>query len=323
MGRKLKGIHAGKKGLKGALARQVIKQDFRKKAAGTADNRKTFESQKELSVKAGTSNTKKQRANAQAAKQQGICPFTFQDRVLLIGEGDFSFAMSLVQNGKVDPSKLIATSFDTRDQVIEKYPDAQQVLDVLESDGVNVMHGIDARNLAASMKLVSPTKATKIINKKLFSDHAPLDYIVFNFPHAGEGIKDVDRNIIHHQKLMLAFFKSCVRVFEIVNQKAQDAFAGYASHENAQRARGKVILTLFEGEPYVSWGIKTLARSENLQVERLGRFDWTMFPEYHHRRTAGLGNTNKPAEERDARIYVFEKSQRRVEDSKRDDSDSD
>lgn len=52
---------------------------------------------------------------------------------------------------------------------------------------------------------------------KLFDDGRQLQYIMFNFPHTGLGIKDQDRNIKRHQELMVAFFQNCSRVFDLVN----------------------------------------------------------------------------------------------------------
>ena len=58
-----------------------------------------------------------------------------------------------------------------------------------------------------------------------------------------------------------------------------------------------------------------------------------MFPEYHHRRTTSMKDTTKPANERDARMYIFENSPNKIlkqrkrgngnSDSDDDDSDND
>ena len=54
-------------------------------------------------------------------------------------------------------------------------------------------------------------------------------------------------------------------------------------------------------------GYKILGKSQGWKVERSGKFDWSMFPEYHHRRTTSMKDTTKPTNERDARMYIFEK----------------
>ena len=80
-------------------------------------------------------------------------------------------------------------------------------------------------------------------------------------------------------------------------------------------------------EPYSSWGVKILGRSEGFRVDRSAKFDWPLYPEYHHRRTNSTRDTTKPAAERDARIYIFEKFDKKEADEKerrrRNDEDSD
>lgn len=74
-------------------------------------------------------------------------PFKVDDTVLLIGEGDFSFAKSLVTQNFILPENLVATSYDSLDEVKQKYPGAEETLNQLESDGVRVMHEVDATDL--------------------------------------------------------------------------------------------------------------------------------------------------------------------------------
>ena len=64
---------------------------------------------------------------------------------------------------------IVATSLDSRDECIAKYPEVVGVLRLLEKRGVRVLHGVDARKLDTNKRLrgVAFTK------------------IVFNFPHEG------------------------------------------------------------------------------------------------------------------------------------------
>lgn len=77
---------------------------------------------------------------------------------------------------------------------------------------------------------------------------------------------------------------------------------------------GSIIVTLFEGEPYTLWNIRDLARHSGLQVERSFRFLWGAYPGYGHVRTLGVLRDKKSGEvtgggwkgeERLARSYVF------------------
>lgn len=308
MARKLKGKNVGKKGLKGALARHVVMEDVKKKnqksLEATIENKKL----KDKSIK-GKHNKQKVQSS-----QKSLIPFLFDDKVLLVGEGDFSYAVSIVKQNYINPSNLIATSFDSYEELIEKYKGVEEKLEFLKAEGVKVLHEVDATKLVPSFKL--DTKKGKA--NSMFK-HSNLNYIMFNFPHTGRGMKDMERNIKDHQKLVLGYFESCKELLNIVNDESNSDFSGYG----VNNVNGKIVLSLFEGEPYNSWSVKILARSINYKVERSGKFDWTAFPEYHHKRTtSGVRDTTKPAAERDARIYIFEEFVKK-ENKKKDDSDDD
>ena len=138
-------------------------------------------------------------------------PFSKHDRVLLVGEGDFSFTLSLVQHHAT--ASIISTSFDDYDALKQKYPSIDSALQKLvkpagsnahgstddwkgfsddevasteldanvhppEADGVIVLHSIDATSLSKA-------------HRKALGPHAPFTKIVFNFPHTGGLSTDV------------------------------------------------------------------------------------------------------------------------------------
>lgn len=259
----------------------------------------TKKADKEKSIKsgAGKKNSRKQVHNVKA-----LIPFEFEETLLLVGEGDFSFAVSIVKNQLIDPLNLIATSYDTYEEVLSKYPGATENINYLKEEGVSVHHQVDATDIALSMKLVNANR-TKT-KGKLFLPHKKLNHIMFNFPHTGRGMKDVDRNIRDHQKLVLGYFKSALDLLDFDKNAAPPDLLGYADLQTTSKTN--VILSLFEGEPYISWGVKSLARSVGLRVEQSGKFEWTAFEGYHHKRTNGIRDTTKPAAEREARIYIFD-----------------
>jgi 25S rRNA (uracil2634-N3)-methyltransferase len=186
--------------------------------------------------------------------------------------GDFSFTYSIVKNDLT--GKVISTSLDDRQTLIEKYPSTvEEYLEYLESDPrVDVHYGVDGTKLEKFKPL-----------KKMMGS---LDMCIFNFPHVGNSVADQDRNILQHQKLLVGFFGSAKQMIS---------------------SNGKILVALFEGEPYNSWNIKQLARSCGLQLERSGSFSWQAFPEYHHRLTAKEGSTSTPQRNRSARMYMFRK----------------
>lgn len=162
---------------------------------------------------------------------------------------------------------------DSEPQVRNKYPSTiTENLEFLQNnEQSNVIFEIDGTKL----------EKYKSFKKKL----ATFSACVFNFPHLGNSINNQDRNILQHQKLLLGFFESAKKMIN-----PED---------------GRILLTVFEGEPYNSWNIKKLAKSQGLETLRSGKFEWEAYPGYSHRLTAKEGNTSKPQKQRAARTYAF------------------
>ncbi len=94
-------------------------------------------------------------------------------KTLLVGEGNLSFALSLTQRPQIHPSRLFATTFETKDELSSETIDNAQTL---KAKGVTVLYGVDASNLSATF------------GSWLF------DNIVFQFPHAGYRGSEEGRN---------------------------------------------------------------------------------------------------------------------------------
>ncbi|KAJ2840618.1 hypothetical protein J3B02_006199, partial [Coemansia erecta] len=108
--------------------------------------------------------------------------------------GNFSFASSLAR--KLGTAQnIVATAFDSLEIVNEKYLDAGEHIKTFEQLGGTVLFDVDA---TMALGKVSGLRG------RMFS------HIVFNFPHAGAGIKDQDRNIISNQRLLMGFFASAI-----------------------------------------------------------------------------------------------------------------
>ncbi|EKV05208.1 25S rRNA (uridine(2634)-N(3))-methyltransferase [Penicillium digitatum] len=79
--------------------------------------------------KQGSGNANAPKKASMQVNQRPIVPFLRKDRVLLIGEGDFSFARSLAKQYKC--RNLCATCYDSKEALYNKYPQApQNVLDI-------------------------------------------------------------------------------------------------------------------------------------------------------------------------------------------------
>jgi len=115
----------------------------------------------------------KQRANLFVRSNAPLrLPFGTGDRVLLLGEGDFSFARATVAAGLLSTSKTVATSNND--------PRNLEHLGWLVSQGVQCHTDVDVFN---SMP------------------RGPFDLVMFNFPHTGE--PSIERN----QLLLAVIFR--------------------------------------------------------------------------------------------------------------------
>jgi 25S rRNA (uracil2634-N3)-methyltransferase len=201
-------------------------------------------------------------------------PFQPEDRILLIGEGDFSFAKSIVnEHGCCD---VTATCLDSKEELFEKYkPQGEEHVAYLEEEGQTVLYGVNAMKLDKSKTL-----------KKSLSD-GQFDVVMFNFPHVGGKSTDVNRQVRFNQELLVEFFKG-IQLF-----LAQG---------------GTIVVTLFEGEPYTLWNVRDLARHAGLEVQRSFKFLAEAYPGYSHARTLGNieGGGGWKGEDREARSYVFQ-----------------
>lgn len=102
-----------------------------------------------------------------------IIPFTPTDRILLVGEGDFSFSLSLLTAHGC--SSLIATSYDKPSIVRSKYPQSAPYVRALEEEEeCRVLYGVDATKLGKSGASDGGGKDVK---------KGGFDKVVFNFPH--------------------------------------------------------------------------------------------------------------------------------------------
>jgi 25S rRNA (uracil2634-N3)-methyltransferase len=154
--------------LKAALQSQQFrfqKQQQSVKAARVAEERARHK----------VKNKKKFKPGAGLCRPVITVPFRLTDRILLIGEGNFSFARSLIRDPPpslcfLPPQNLTATTLDSEEECFSKYPDAVSIVSELRESGVNVLFKIDATKL----------------DKESALKGAKWDRVCFNFPHAGE-----------------------------------------------------------------------------------------------------------------------------------------
>ncbi|KZT08590.1 uncharacterized protein LAESUDRAFT_723465 [Laetiporus sulphureus 93-53] len=250
----------GKKtSLKAALSSQQTRLKKKQEAAHAAD----------LINKATQSKAK---GKAKATPLRPTIPFHSTDRILLIGEGNFSFAHALVADPPANleylpGANVTATAYDTEVECYGKYPDAAGIVNVLRERGMEVLFGVDATKLE---------KCAALKGRRW-------DRIVWNFPHAGKGIADQDRNILSNQLLLLRFLRSTAHFLAAgptpsVNQKRnhkrtedddgddapsdaeEDALDGDQGNTSI-KTRGTVLITLRDVLPYTAWDVPKLAKN--------------------------------------------------------------
>eukprot|EP00397_Hematodinium_sp_SG-2012_P063938 GEMP01089340.1.p1 GENE.GEMP01089340.1~~GEMP01089340.1.p1 ORF type:complete len:218 (+),score=37.19 GEMP01089340.1:99-752(+) len=157
--------------------------------------------------------TKRQKRHIE--RDAGRNAYTSGQKILLLGEGNFSFAKALCTKLGTEPG-VIATSYDSKEVCHQKYPDAKaNKLSARKMNG-EVIHKVDATKLLD-------------VHNGLFREN--FDRIVFNFPHLGHGEKDQDVNIRDHQQFLESFFRSASQCLKPLPAKAE------------------IHVTLKEGEP--------------------------------------------------------------------------
>jgi 25S rRNA (uracil2634-N3)-methyltransferase len=114
---------------------------------------------------------KKGKGKAVNPNQLPVIPFDKTDTILLLGEANFSYSLSLLAAPHQHPAhQILATSYDTERECYLKYPDGEANVKNLREKGVKVEFKVDAGNL----------EKCKAVGKGRWSK------VIFNFPHAGE-----------------------------------------------------------------------------------------------------------------------------------------
>ncbi|KAL3734557.1 hypothetical protein ACJRO7_023844 [Eucalyptus globulus] len=115
-------------------------------------------------------------------KKRSIKHYSNLHKILLVGEGDFSFAVCLAQ-AFGSAVNIVATSVDSQAPNIE----------ILEGLGGTILHEVDAHNMTEHPDL----------------RHKSSDRIVFNFLHTGyKGHEHSNSQIQRQQEPVRAFLKS-------------------------------------------------------------------------------------------------------------------
>ncbi|KAL8462102.1 hypothetical protein ACS0TY_033255 [Phlomoides rotata] len=157
--------------------------------------------------------------------EKWIKHYSSRHKILLVGEGDFSFSTSLAR-AFGNASNMVATSLDAEVDLEIKHPSAAANVALLKEKGCSVMHGVNASTMRYHHLL----------------SHRKFDRIVFNFPHSGFLTSEHSSlQIMLHQDVVRDFLKNA---YEMVSE------------------RGEVHITHKTGYPFSAWGIEKLGENK-------------------------------------------------------------
>ncbi|KAG8385980.1 hypothetical protein BUALT_Bualt03G0101500 [Buddleja alternifolia] len=184
---------------------------------------------------------------------RSIKHYSSSHRILLVGEGDFSFSTCLA-TAFVWASNMIATSLDSQDFLIKNYESAASNILGLSTRKCLVMHEIDA---------------TKMVNHH-FLGGIKFDRIIFNFPFAGF-FKQLSRECVlrRHRSLVSLFLKNAKEMLS----------------EN-----GEIHISHKTNGFHVEWKLESLASSHRLRLIEAVDFNHLDYPGYNTKR--GFGGDN-------------------------------
>ena len=121
-----------------------------------------------------------------------LATYSSSHRILLVGEGDLSFAAALAD--LLGSSHITASTLDTAEELDAKYPDVQRRLARLRAAGAAVAPGVDATAMASHAAL-----------------EPPYDRVVYNFPYAHVTKFAKDHREVN-RKLLRQFFAEAARL---------------------------------------------------------------------------------------------------------------
>jgi len=216
---------------------------------------------------------KKTHINKKAEKQQSKVEkhnfglYDKTDRILLVDEGNFTFARALCQTLGEAPG-LLATATESQAELESLHPEAAERRQELEKKfGATTLVGVD------------PTRLHKVTEFK-HSFHK----IVWLFPHINTEETDFDKIAAMHQTLFTRFIKSA---FKCLDPKRKSAC---------------IQVSLSEGEPFKSWKLVQTAKNalSSLELRSVVKFNPEVWPGYQR------PSMFDPEEaERKANLYMF------------------
>ncbi|XP_048434247.1 uncharacterized protein At4g26485-like isoform X1 [Pyrus x bretschneideri] len=202
-------------------------------------------------------------------KQRRIGHYSSSQKILLVGEGDFSFSACLAKAFR-SATNMVATTLKSQDTLLTEHRSCEEHLEELKKRGCLVLYEVNVYVMDRHPTLKS----------------MKFDVIIFNFPHAGHyhRLCEKDEELIElHRHLSKAFFKSA---------------RGMLSKG------GEIHVSHMVGYPYDQWKLKELAEKAGLFLKEKVWFNKSDYPGYHSKRAGGI-QSNKMFRPNKKTCYTF------------------
>ncbi|KAF9589643.1 hypothetical protein IFM89_026668 [Coptis chinensis] len=167
-------------------------------------------------------------------------------KILLVGEGDFSFSACLAR-AFGSASNMVATSLDSKSFLKKNYSEAMSNINDLKNKGCTVIHGFDAtakwdRNLVNDLKF---------------------DRIIYNFPLAGFFRGQSEKYKLKRNRYLVRMF------MQNAKKMLQD--------------EGEIHITHKTSSLFLEWDLEDLAKQNGLKLIEDVKFKLTNYPGYNNK----------------------------------------
>ncbi|KAJ9175524.1 hypothetical protein P3X46_014072 [Hevea brasiliensis] len=177
--------------------------------------------------------------------------YSSKHRILLVGEGDFSFSLCLAR-AFGSAHNMVATTIDTQENIEKKYSNGVANVRELEDRGCLVLYGVDAKEMS----------------QHFFLRTQRFDRIVYNFPHVGFLYREGSYCQIQLNKRLVKGFLSNSKVL-------------------LKEDNGEIHVTHKEGDPYDKWDLVKKAEKIGLVMDDIVPFSKNDYPGYNNKRAHG------------------------------------
>lgn len=194
--------------------------------------------------------------------------YSSKQRILLVGEGDFSFSLCLAREFGF-AHNMVATCLDTQETIANKYSNAVDNVRELEERGCLVFYGVDAMQMS----------------QHFFLRTHKFDRVIYNFPHVGFIFRENSYCQIQlNKELVKGFLRNAKLLLKEEN--------------------GEIHVTHKEGDPYNKWELVKKAEKIGLTLQEVVPFCKLDYPGYDNKRAQGY-LSDAPFHIGDSSTYKF------------------